>query len=118
MGKQTDQGTRLETHIRKGAESQGRTARRLAKTGRAHEADVQIEGRDMRPAVAWKSYRQTGGVKRSTLSMVIITEDDFFILLGQDTDHQLGWWIQCKATQRLSVPAILAGLMGWIREHP
>lgn len=71
----------------------------------------------MRPAVAWKFYRQTGGVKRSTLSMVILTEADFLTLLGQDTDHQLGWWIQCKATQRLSGPAILTGLMRWMKEN-
>jgi hypothetical protein len=32
-----------------------------------------------------------------------------------DIQHQLGWAIQAKATQRLNVSAILSGLIEWMK---
>jgi hypothetical protein len=117
MGKQTAQGTAYETHLRTCATQQGRTARRTAKAGQAHEADVIIEGADMRPAVAWKHMIPNGGQKRSSLRTVTILEDDWFRLLGLDAEHTIGWYVQAKCTQRLSVSAIMRGLMQWMRSR-
>lgn len=115
MGKQVAQGTAYETHLRKRAENIGRTARRTAKAGQAHEADVIVDGTEMRPVVAWKHMRPTEGSRRSSLRTVTILEDDFWRMVEMDTDHRLGWAIQAKATQRLNVSAILSGLIGWMK---
>lgn len=116
MGKQVAQGTAHETHLRKHAAALGRTARRTAKAGQANEADVIIEGTEIRPAVAWKHMRTTEGhKKRSSLRTVTILEEDWFRLMEMDTAHTLGWAIQAKATQRLNVSAILSGLMEWMK---
>jgi hypothetical protein len=117
MGKQTAQGTSYESHLRNRAISHSRTARRLAKTGQAHEADVEIEGQVMRPAVAWKHMRPTGGgVRRNSLRTVTILEEDWWNLIALDTEHKYGWQIQAKCTQRANVSAILSGLIGWMRK--
>lgn len=116
MGRQVAQGTAYESHLRTRATSIGRTARRLAKAGQAHEADVQIEGAHMRPAVAWKHMtRKDGAIKRSSLRTVTILEDDWFALMALDTEHTLGWWVQAKCTQRANVASLLANLIGWTR---
>ena len=118
MGKQTAQGTSYESHLRNRALLVGRSARRTAKAGQAHEPDVVIEGAWRRPAVAWKHMRPTpGGVRRTSLSTVTILEEDFFRLIEMDTDAAMGWLIQAKCTQRLSVSAIMSGLTEWIRRY-
>jgi hypothetical protein len=114
MGKQTKQGTTYESHLRNRALLQSRTARRLAKAGQAHEADVEIEGGSMRPAVAWQHWIVTEGhARRKSFRTVTILEEDWWKLLSMDTEHELGWHIQSKSTQRLNVSAILRGLIAW-----
>lgn len=71
----------------------------------------------MRPAVAWKWYRKTGGKKRSALRMVVLLEEDYWRLVEKDTDHEIGWLIQAKARERLSVAATLEGVLSWAREQ-
>lgn len=116
MGKQTAQGTTYESHLRNQALLIGRQARRLAKTSQAHEADVEIEGAHMRPAVAWKHMRKDEGkTRRSSLRTVTILEEDFFKLVALDYTHTLGWWVQAKCTQRANVSSILSGLIGWMK---
>lgn len=116
MGKATAQGTAYETHLRTRATDIGRKARRLAKAGQAHEADVEIEGAHMRPAVAWKHMRtREGGTRRSSLRTVTILEEDWFRLIALDTEHTIGWWVQAKCTQRANVSSLLSNLIGWMR---
>ncbi len=117
MGKATAQGTSYESHLRNQALLIGRTARRLAKTSTAHEADVEIEGAHMRPAVAWKHMRPTQGVRRSSLRTVTILEEDWFKLIALDTERTLGWQVQAKCTQRASVSSLMSGLMGWMHAN-
>ena len=72
----------------------------------------------MRPAVAWKVYYPSqAGNKRRSLRLVILEEDDFIRMLGQDGDGVLGWYIQAKAAQRISVKAEMLGLREWMKRH-
>lgn len=108
MGKQTDQGTRWETRIVTGARL-SRPAYRLAKTGKKHEPDVKIPGVHMFPAVAWERWT-TAGSRRKATRMVVLTEENFYLLLGLDKDQKYGYYVQCKSTQAGSLSAWLEGL--------
>jgi hypothetical protein len=114
MGKQVAAGTANETRLRKRAEDIGRRARRTAKAGQAHEADLIIEGAEMRPVVAWKNMIAREG-RRKSVRMIIMLEDDWFDLVALDTEHRYGYAIQAKQTQRLAVRAILTGLADWMK---
>ncbi len=118
MGEQTAQGTRWESRIVKGAESSGRKARRLAKTGVKNEADVRIPGFNMRPAIAWERWvgRKSKG-KRRAVRMVAVTEEHYYELLARDERAEYGYWIQCKSTQSLSMSATMEGLETWIQKN-
>lgn len=114
MGKATAQGTAWESHLRKRAAALGRTARRLAKTAIKHEPDVEVEGVDMLPILAWKHY-QPGDNRRKTTRIIAMQEDDFWKLYALDTQEQYGLYVQAKAAQRISVSAILKGLVNWMK---
>lgn len=116
MGKQVAQGTRWESTIRTAFGSSGATARRNAKTGQKHEADVTVEGDNMLPLVAWKHYAPAGS-RRKTLPLYIVGADDFHRIFDALPRGMFGFHIQAKATQRLSVPAVYAGLRDWVARH-
>jgi len=113
LSKAVDQGTRFETHIVTRANTLGRKARRTAKAGQKDEPDVVIEGIDMRPVLFWKNMVVTGG-RRKSVSMVVLREQDYWDLLATS---KLGFVVQAKATQKLSVRATLLGLVEWMRTH-
>ena len=116
MGKQTDQGTRYETHIRTQATLVGRVAQRNAKRGQAHESDVTVAGQTYLPVVAWKNYLK-GEQRRKSVRMVVMLEDDWWKLVALDTRAQYGYEIQAKATQVLGVRATLEGIVAWTKAH-
>lgn len=117
MGRQVDQGTRHESAIVSIARAMGRKAERLAKTGTKHEADVRIEGTEMLPAIAWKRYVHTAGKRRRTVNMVVLRQQDFWKLIDKDTEADYGFFVQAKAAEKVSVSAILEGLITWIRNQ-
>lgn len=116
MGKQVAQGTAWESTIRTAFGSTGAIARRNAKTGRKHEADVTVEGIQMLPLVAWKHYSPAGS-RRKTLALYIVSAEDFHRMYRELPGGEFGFHIQAKATQRLSVPAVYAGLKEWVKHH-
>ncbi len=118
MGKQVDQGTRQESRIVKVAKSIGRNAERLAKRGQKHEADVRIDGLHMRPLLAWENWvKPKSGKRRRAVRMVVMYEDDFWKMVDMDTHTDVGWYVQAKSTQTLSVRKILEGLKDWVIEN-
>lgn len=113
MGKPTAQGTAWESSIRNRALLLGRTARRNAKLGQAHESDVTVEGQRYIPAVFWKQYAKRDQRRRTT-SMVVLLEEDFWNLYALDTEHTLGLEVQAKATERLGLVSTMLGLVSWM----
>lgn len=111
------QGTPYESHIRKVAETLGRSARRRALSATKHEPDVEIDGsEETLPALFWKHY-QPGNTRRKTSSYVVLREQDFWKLMALDDQEQYAWLIQAKAAQRVSVAGIMQGLIGWMKNH-
>ena len=115
MSKQVDQGTRHESHIVSELGSLGYTARRLAKTGRKHEPDIEIVGETMLPLLWWKRYLVSPGKKRrETSTVVVMSEDTFKKIVDRLPDGEYGYYIQAKASQKESVTTLLKGLTEWM----
>lgn len=113
------QSTRWESRIVAGAQAAGREhATRLPKTGIKHEPDVLIPGRHKLPAVAWERWigKKKEG-RRRAVRMVAIPEEAFNKLLDNDTDHEYGWYVQCKSTQSGSLSSWLEGIIGWVQDR-
>ena len=118
MGKQVDQGTRLETRTVKLAQlNAGRSkSRREPKTGTKHEPDVYIPGKRMVPALVWEHWRKGPGKQRRTaLRTVTIPEDIWYELMHLDKTARIGYHVQCKSREKLSVRFTFEGLVAWMK---
>lgn len=116
MGKQVDQGTRWESRLVTNAQAAGKAASRLPKTGIKNEPDIQIRGLEMHPAVAVEHWiKDPGKKKRRAVRYVAVPEKIFYQLLDKDTDHDVGYWIQAKSRQQVSVRTVLEGLLEWMK---
>ncbi len=112
-----EQSTKWETRIRKLAESAGRFATRLPKTGKRHEPDLFIAGTNRRPIVAWERWvgKKKDGRRRAR-RMIVMTEAHFKELLELDTEGKYGYYVQAKSTQAGSISNWIEGLIGRLEQ--
>ena len=119
--KHVAQGTTWETTIRKAFDDLGIFVTRTPKTGQADEPDLIVygEGERQLSLVFWKQLRPSPlGQRRLSHRVVVLNYDDFIHLLRfiSPSAYRV-LWIQAKATERLNAPAILRGLMSWVKSH-
>ncbi len=116
MGKQVNQGTRWESRIVTGAKKVGRAAMRLPKTGIKDEPDLTIRGDTMFPAVAVEHWMvEPGKKRRRAVRYVAVPEDAWQKILDMDEGHSVGFWVQAKSRQQVSVRSVLEGLADWMK---
>lgn len=118
--KHVAQGTVWETSIRKGIEGLNLFVTRTPKTGVADEPDLIVYGAgdDQYPLLFWKQMRPAPRGRRLSHRVVVMNYDDFLRLLSWvPVEAFKVLWIQAKSTERLNAPAILRGLMTWVKQH-
>lgn len=119
--KHVAQGTEWETSIRKAIEALGLFVTRTPKTGQADEPDLIAygSGTHQYPLVMWKQLRPgLRNGRRLSHRVVVMNYDDFLKLLNWvPVEAFKVLWIQAKSTERLNAPAILRGLMTWVKQH-
>lgn len=127
MGKNTQQGTRWESHLVTQGKSFGMAADRLPKRSVEGEPDLWLnlhpEATKLHmPVVAWKRLvrKSPGNKRRSPMGIgrvVILREEDFFELAHVAAKHRdYSFLVQAKATERLSVTTVLHSVVKAVKE--
>lgn len=131
MGKQTAQGTRWETQSVVDLEEAADrlevpvVARRRAKAGQKHEADVEAiygGGTDRIGVVAWHRLVKKDGnkvrVPDGERKVAVLAWDDFVKLVSHAADGHGSFqgtvYVQNKAAQQINATRTLAGLREWM----